>query len=41
MQTVADWSAGTLLLGAFVLGWIVMGRVILAVVTSSSGFLPM
>ena len=41
MQTVADWSAGTLLLGAFVFGWTVMGRIILAAVAGSSGLLPM
>jgi hypothetical protein len=41
MQAVADWFGGMLLLGAFVFGWIVMGRVIVAAVAGASGFLPM
>jgi len=41
MRALADWSGGALLLGMFVLGWIAMGRMVLAAVAGASGSLPM
>jgi hypothetical protein len=41
MKAVADWCGGSLLLAAFVLGWLVMGQIILAAVSGSPGLPPM
>ena len=41
MQVIANWWAGALLLIAFVLGWVAMGRVFSMVIADTARFLPM
>jgi len=41
MQTLANWAGGGLLLAAFLLGWVVMGRIIWLAVAQAPGYFPM